>query len=274
MKSLETLLTEALVVEAFGSKIIASLMKNVGLKSDWWHSRSYLQWDKVKDEDIREITKEEAMKLYRKQKDPHYILWVSNNHREGERISLITWGTDLITCEWGYARRGTSTKSVIDSMNITKAYDVIDFEKFFRVEMMRQRAEAKKDALALKSAEEVLVDNKKRYESILAKMHTGNKEEVAKIFGDIMVLYEQVTKQWVTKYMDQILQEQPDMWQVRRDYVTIQNKISNMMDAIQTYSINGKHGWDARYTKQKYDEIKKLADEITKLCMDKINAEA
>ena len=46
------------------------------------------------------------------------------------------------------------------------------------------------------------------------------------------------------------------------------------MNAIQTYSTNRKHGWDARYTKQKYDEIKKLADEITKLCMDKINADA
>lgn len=274
MKSLEVLLTEALVVEAFGSKIIAGLMKNVGLKSDWWNSRSYLQWDKVKDDDIREITKEEALKLYRKQKDPHYILWVSDNYREGKRISLITWGTDIVTCEWGYAPRGASTKGVIDSMNITKAYDVIDFEKFLRREMIQQRTEAKKNALALKSAEEVLADNKKRYESILAKMHTGDKEEVAKIFGDAMSLYEQVTKQWVVKYMDQILQDQPDMWQVRNEYKKIQDKVDGMMNAIQTYSINRKSGWDARYTKQKYDEIKKLADEITKLCMDKINAEA
>ena len=274
MKSLEELLTEALVVEAFGSKILAGLMKHIGVKSDGWYSGSYLQWDKVKDDNLQELTKEEAMKLYRKQKDLHYILWVGDNYREGERICLITWGTDIVTCEWGYAPRGASTKGVIDSMSIIKAYDVIDFEKFLRREIMDQRTQAKKDALALKSAEEVLADNKKRYESILATMRTGDKEEVAKIFGDIMTLYEQVTKQWVVKYMDQILQEQPDMWQVRNGYKKIQDKIEGMMNAIQSYSSNKKHGWDARYTKQKYDEIKKLADEITKLCMDKINAEA
>lgn len=274
MKSLEVLLTESLVVEAFGSKILAGLMKNVGLKSNLWSGYSFLQWDKVKDEDLREITLEEAMKLYRKQKEPHYILWVGNNRGEGERVSLITWGTDVIDCEWGHAPRGTSTKGVIDSMNITKAYDVIDFEKFIRREMILQRVKAKKDALALKSADEVLADNKKRYESILAKMHTGGNEEVARIFGDIMTLYEQVTKQWATKYMDMILQEQPDMWQARRDYATIQTKISDMMNAIQSYSTNKKNGWDARYIKGEYDRIKKLADEITKLCMDKINAEA
>ena len=76
MQTLQQYMFESIVNEAFASKNLASLF-NVSkqyhdyLLNDRWGSSYQLQWDKVTDDMMREVTEDEARKLQRKQKESY-----------------------------------------------------------------------------------------------------------------------------------------------------------------------------------------------------------
>ena len=265
MKTLTEYINESLIQEKYGSDIIAKYMNPYFKTYGSWGRGGYLlQWDKVKDSNLHEVTLDEAMKLYRKQKKSHYIIWVKKDSREGETMGLITWGTDVIA----YDGRdyGMSTKACIDAYNWAHIYDVEGYEDLMQLGLQKLRREQKAGATAIMKADEILEQNKKRYELALADMHKGNNGEVVKIFNDTMAEYQNVTKNYIVKFSDILSTPGASAFEVMDKYNTLTRHITSFIDKLYSWNTHKDDKLHPDWAKDYYDRIKELANKISEMC--------
>lgn len=270
MKSLQEYLTETLIQEKFGSEIIANCMNDRFKTSDYWGGmrRYLLRWDKVKDSNLHEVTLEEALKLYRKQKESHYLIWVTKNDRyvgEGkDQIALITWGTDIV----GFATsiKGMTTKACIDNFTWSHIYDVEGYEDLMQTDIKEMRRKQKEGATAIMDAEDVLRQNKERFEKALAEKHKGTNDDIIKIFNDTMAEYQNTVKNWMVKYQDIILTPHASTYQITELYKKLSKKVQELVDKIDSWNYWKDSKESVTTAKRYYDEIKQCANEIAEMC--------
>lgn len=290
MQTLQQYMFESIVNEAFASKNLASLF-NVSkqyhdyLLNDRWGSSYQLQWDKVTDDMMREVTEDEARKLQRKQKESYYILWVTEERGDNNRemIYCITWGYDCIAACYR-RQRGETTKASIDSHTCKKAYVIEgDVEKLMRRELHREREEAKRGATALMSAYQILTDNQKRYQTALNKMHTAGAEEVQKWLNEGMEAYKNAIENYVLKMSDALLTDCPTSWKIRNMYEKLNKTFNKMLEEIETYKsfTDPKRGYYSNDStgssigRKAANEVKSCSALLVELCtnlMAEINA--
>lgn len=265
MKTLQEYLNESLIQEKYGSEIIAKYMNDKFKKQMYsYYGRYLLQWDKVKDSNLKEVTLDEAMKLYRKQKESHYLIWVSKGYNGAEQIALVTWGTDIIGYIWSI--KNMTAKACIDGCDWSHIYDVEGYEDLMQADVRDLRREQKEGATALMDAEDILRQNKERFEKALAEKHKGTPDDIVKIFNDIMVEYQNTVKNWMVKYQDIILTPQASTFNIVRLYTDLTKKVQSFIDKIDSWNYWKDNKDSSKTAKRYYDEIKELANEIAEMC--------
>ena len=165
MKSLYEHLEDRYVIcESFGSSIIEMYWESI---RGTFPAKILFQWDKISDNDLKKVELDDAIKMARKRKERHVILWFNNNRSTKESFIGISDGT-LILCSNNW-RSMNNVNRFYDYSNIV--YELIDPDKFDTKTLKSMRFEAKQNALALKSDDEVRRENMRRYEEIKAEKH-------------------------------------------------------------------------------------------------------
>lgn len=268
MKTLEQFLTESLINEAFASSII----ENITWKGVLDPNYGFIpQWSKIKDNDLTEVTYDQAIKMYRK-KDAPYILWVSkNDYRTPEgKIVLITWGTDVV---WTSSRRrAESTKAEIYSISCEKAYVLANPSDLAVWKIQQERSIAKSGAKALMSAEEIRDKNLERYKKALAAKHTGDVGAVTKKLEEAMNLYSETVKNFIVKFNDMLIVNSPSTIKIKKLYKDLSVSVSTMLDKAESLeNWRKEQGWETT-AKKYYDEVINYCNKIAELCT-KLNEE-
>ena len=122
-----------------------------------------LKWDVITDADIAKVDTEQAGKLAYQRKDiPAYILWFDGD----DRLLARTISSDIILP--GYRGSWKNTRKIQQAA----AYAIVikDYEKFDTTQLKRDRAEAKKGALAFMTDKQILKKNLARYEEKLKEL--------------------------------------------------------------------------------------------------------
>ena len=274
MKPLEQFMNEALINEAFGSKILAQILPLGLLKGNWFGRQWQLQWDKITDNMLEELTEEQGRAAYRKRTESPYLLWVTQpswgKDAGKDTVFLITWGSDVIWYSYGGRYRGESTKALIDSSSVAKVYKVIDAQDYMQREVQQLRAEQKRDALALKSSYTTWQENQKRWQDAKARMHTGSMDEALKMYEDAMNLYAETVKNFIVKYADIIADTDcPSTYIIRDNYKKLTNAVNNLLESISNFkSATGRKPSvsDPKWAKRCFDDISKWANTISEYC--------
>lgn len=157
-----------LMVESIGSDKIrkAFTMRNGKLSGYFNVYRggiaNELQWDKLTDADVQEMSTEEARKLAYKKDSEVYVIWLDP---QGEFVArtIGNWATFM---DRNFENNVRNTVKSI-SMASDKALVIADYDKFGTRELKAKRNEARRGALALMSDAEVAKANLKRYRDIL-----------------------------------------------------------------------------------------------------------
>lgn len=179
---------ERIVTESFGSSKLANIFKDrSGKVSVPRYIDNELQWDKITDDDLEEVSVEEARKLAYKKSEDNYIIWLNSS---GTIIgcTIGSWRVFSVNHWRGKPEYGTAKAM---SYGANMAVLVKDHGKFETRELRQARQEAKKDALALKSNAEVAKENIKRYKALL------NEKRLQEInFGDVVDTVKKVTENY------------------------------------------------------------------------------
>ena len=213
MKSLTEFINESLINESFKSDIIRKwfgALMGTGLKRNLGHYWS-LQWDKISDADLKELTVDEALKRARSFKNPGYILWVKEGADGSFDNSYATYGYDVIMSPDGntYKIRLSNASAVA-----TKAYEVLDFEKFETLTMRNKRKDAQAGATALMDYDKIRQDNITRYQNALNKAHTPDGKDFAEKIKEMTEMYKQVLDKWCAKYIQEMQVGTPSYYNV------------------------------------------------------------
>ena len=179
---------ERIVTESFGSSKLANIFKDrSGKVSVPRYIDNELQWDKITDDDLEEVSVEEARKLAYKKSEDNYIIWLNS---AGTIIgcTIGSWRVFSVNHWRGKPEYGTAKAM---SYGANMAILVKDHGKFETRELRNARQQAKKDALALKSNAEVAKENIKRYKALL------NEKRLQEInFGDVVDTVKKVTENY------------------------------------------------------------------------------
>lgn len=182
-----------------------------------------LQWDKITDGDLEELSTEEARKLAYKKNVDYYIIWVDGS---GDFLGR-TMGNWYVYCKnmWhGKPEYGTAKALSIAS---DKAYVVKDYEKFSTRELRDSRQKAKEGATALMSAAKIAEENIKRYKSILSERRL---QEIN--FGDVVDSVKKVTESYayiIGAINDDVICS-PDFKETLRTLTDLETEYHGIMD--------------------------------------------
>lgn len=267
MKSLQEFLTESILTEAFASdalrKLFMSLKPSVRKNNPYYLNGSFPMWDKVTDNDITKLTKDEALKRMRARKDPGYLIWFISNGENGEELDCcgITWGCDVCMTSDGYYKGVTASSIAYDADG---AYEIKDALKFTRSELQQSRREAKEGATALMNYETIKNDNLKRYEKELAKLHNPGLEKVCQLYTDTMEIYKNVVDKYVAKFVSIMQEGNGSYYSVSKTWELLNNLVKQMTDDMHMYAhSNGYHDdKSAMYYYKKVSQAAKKIEEI------------
>lgn len=246
MKNLHEYLMEHMVMESFKSDILRDFW--MGLQKSGRNRGPYytmLQWDKITDNDLKKLTKDEALKRMRSQKDPGYLLWVSdrtgtsygwgNEPASTYHYNGATWGWDVCLTYNG-DKRGVKASHIADEADY--AYEIIDPTRFLVKDIQIARVEARKGATALMDAWRIAENNRKRYKEALANMHTPDVEKLIPKFEEISEMYKNVTSEYAQKVVAYLQENTPSYWDLSRGWGKINeyyNKIIERLHKIKDY---------------------------------------
>ena len=171
MKPLHQFINEAMFVcpifESFGSQIIGEILSK--LPKNRYNSKylfSMFKWDEITDNDIEKVTPEEARKLAYKKDSDAIILWISG---DGELIANTCGHYDIMyqpkAEKIGIGWNNCKTVKKL-APNADYAIVIKDPDKFSTAKLRELRREMKKDALALKTEEQVREENMKKFEKM------------------------------------------------------------------------------------------------------------
>lgn len=274
MKTLHEYLTEHMIAESFQSDILRDFW--MGLQKSSRNSGSYfnmLAWDKITDDDLKKLTKEEALKRMRAQKNPGYLLWVSEKQfRYRERIHSpnkdevysyngITWGWDVVMTYNGVFK-GVKANHIAEDADY--AYEVLDPQKFLVGDLQRSRREARRGATALMNPREILEKNLERYRQALAELHNPGIDEAIKMFNDAMDIYKNCIEKYVVKF-SQMMQEGTgsyyDMALKFEQLNALATKLSDRLVIYRNYADKkGNQTWALRNYKEMSEAARKIEE--------------
>ncbi len=179
---------ERIVTESLGSSKLADIFKDrSGKVSVPRYIDNELQWDKITDDDLEEVSVDEARKLAYKKSEDYYIIWLNSAGTIIGR-TIGSWKVFSVNHWRGKPEYGTAKAM---SYGANMAILVKDYGKFETRELRNARQQAKKDALALKSNAEVAEENIKRYKALL------NEKRLQEInFGDVVDTVKKVTENY------------------------------------------------------------------------------
>lgn len=175
MKPLHQFINEAMfecpVFESFGSQLVGEILSK--LPKNKYTSKyllSMFKWDEITDNDIEKVTPEEACKLAYKRDSDAVVLWIS---ADGELIAT-TWGhydirymtkAEIMGIGWDNCKSVKKLSTFAEYAIVIK-----DPDKFSTAKLRELRREMKRDALALKTEEEVKAENMKKFEKMKQQM--------------------------------------------------------------------------------------------------------
>ena len=241
MLNLHEYLMEHMVMESFKSDIMRDFW--MGLQKSGRNTGPYfdmLQWDKITDNDLKKLTKDEALKRMRSQKDPGYLLWMSDR-TDTKYGSGATWGWDVCLTHNG-DKRGVKANHIADDADY--AYEIIDPKRFLVKDIQAKRREAREGALALMDAKRIAEKNRERYKEALANMRTPDVEKLIPKFEEISEMYKNVASEYAQKIVAYLQEDTPSYWDLSRSWGKINeyyNKIIERLHKVKEY-------------KDKYDE--------------------
>ena len=267
MKSLHEFLVESLVNESFASDTIRTLyfsLKPSARRLDsheHYLSDSLPMWDKLTDNDITKLDKDEALKRMRSRKDPGYLIWFMNN---GTTCCGITWGCDVCMTYDGYFKGVTASQVAFDADG---AYEIKDVDKFIRNKLRDDRRAAKEGATALMSYDTIKRNNIERYKKELAKLHNPGLDTVIKLYEDTMEIYKNIVDKYVAKFVS-IMQEGTGSYYALADkWKKLNDLIKNMTDDMHMYAYSDSYH-DDRNAMSYYKLVSNAAKQIETIVND------
>lgn len=256
---LYTYLKNHILMESFQSDILRTLyfsLKPRVREGRYWDG-SLPMWDKIKDNDLTKLTRDEALKRMRSRKEPGYLFWFLNDTTFGG----ITWGCDVIMTHDGYYK-GVTANSV--AYNCDGAYELNDPTNFLRTDLQKARREAQEGALALKNFDKVKAENLERYEKALAKLHNPGTENVTKLFTDTMEIYKNVVDKYVAKFVSIMQEGNGSFYSIQREWEELNKTVMQMTENVHMYDYTNKSKNDksAMYYYKKVSEAAKKIEEL------------
>ena len=280
MKNLSDYIKESLIItESFKSNILKEYL-TPSLSKSKYHSPYELQWDKITDNKIHEVSYEEVLKLRRKRNESYYILWIGkepvsmwSDDKRVDRVMLITWGNDVVR---NFASRPSFRRETISQLlgvnHIFKAYWIEDPTDFLSGPMQRERREMKDGALFFKTQNQIKEENMKRYKAALQKMHTGDIEEIKSIFEKTMSIYNSAWDNCIMRFQAMLETNSPSTFDIKEKCIKLNKMMSSFLEDIQTYkSFHDGNEFANDHTaisvtKRAYDDIKSMSDALIKKC--------
>lgn len=225
------------IFESMGSEKITNIFKNKygKVSGEFRPIEKEMQWDKITDADVEEMSTEEARKLAYKRNSDVYILWIDG----GGTFLGRSFGNYNLYVAWNFRRSNYETVRSI-SLASDKALVIRDPDKFTTRELRAERAEAKKGALALMDAAQVAKDNMKRYKAILDERRFSDinfgdvVEQVRKVTENYSKLIGDITDDMVssTNYRETI----KSLEDIEGSYHKIMDVFKNILDRYKSYN--------------------------------------
>jgi hypothetical protein len=232
-----------------------------------------LQWDKIEDNDLKKLTKEEALKRMRSKNNPAYLLWVSDTVRtrhswrddkiEEYSYNGATWGYDVVMVFDG---KVDSVKATHIANDADYAYEVIDPDRFLTSDIRELRRKAKEGAVALMDANRIAEKNMERYKNALANMRTPDAEQLIPKFDEITEMYKNVTSKYAEKIAQYVQGDTPSYWRICDGWKNINDeyrRITEELVDIKTYKGNL-----AKFAFNAYKNFNTKVAAFEKLCQD------
>lgn len=256
MKNLTEYIAEAfdstLLTESIASQKVRDVFTEKDGKLNYYFTNRYggmlareMQWDKLTDADVEEMSTEEARKLAYKKDSDAYILWLDAKGKFQAR----TMGNYMILMDRSLDRWVRKTvKSV--SMACDRALVVKEPDKFQTREIRMERTKQKQGALALMSAADVAKQNIERYKDLLRQKQLQEFN-----LGDVVAQVEAVLKKYaqMVANISSNLVATNDYKQVTRDLDDIESDMQKIMSVFKQV-ISRKADYD-RYNNEKFQMI-------------------
>lgn len=263
MQNLHDFLTDY-IKESFASDTIRNLFMSTKLRARsgrYWDG-SLPMWDKIKDNDLTKLNKDEAMKRMRSRKEPGYLIWFRNDRDDQVTMCGITWGCDVVMTSDGYYKGITASSIAYDSEG---AYEVEDAGKFMRGDLQKSRREAKAGATALMDYDKIKADNLERYEKELAKLNNPGLDAVTKIFKDAMEVYKNVVDKYVAKFVSIMQEGNVSFYAMQRQWEELNKVVMKMTEDMHMYEYLDKGKMDKsamEYYKKVSEAAKKIENTV------------
>ena len=188
-----------MILESFQSDVIRKAVAGFGpAKSTMssYHKKYSFAWDKIKDTDLQWVDVETAKKLARKRIENHYVIWM-----RGEYFVAVTNGNWVVVPSDCVTLRD-SINTV--AYNSDHAYELLNAKTYETNALRMERAEARRNALALQDNVEIAEKNMERYKALLDQARTAGDDEVKAAFEMGLKAYESVISTYrvdVLKYL-------------------------------------------------------------------------
>lgn len=180
MKELKQFIAEGLSTRRVNEKLSSDKVRE--LFKSFTHSnltgvkalKSLYKWDKIQDDDLEDMSVEEAYKLARRRDSDALIVWCQSVGGGGEiryQINAVSMGASMLSSTRERGRLSEKFKSVKRAADYSqKAILIKDSSKFSTSELRVARSKAKENALALKKLWEISHENEQRRKQLLKEL--------------------------------------------------------------------------------------------------------
>lgn len=191
MKSLSQLVNEGLkekcLFESFESQTAEVIFNGCGSSWEKKDLGRQFQWDKIPEDAFEEIDCESAKKLAYKVNSSATIFWFDSRGK----LMFLTWA-NYSWKSFNGAQRMWKPKSVKKISELSsKAILLKDEKKYSTSELRKERAEAKANATALMSADEIRKENIERYKRAIAQLNVERSADSATMLAKLNTAMEE-----------------------------------------------------------------------------------
>lgn len=180
MKELKQFIAEGLSARSVNEKLSSDKVREL-FKSFSYSNltgvkalKSLYKWDKIQDDDLEDMSVEDAYKLARKRDSDALIVWCQSVGGGGGiryRINAVSVGASMLSSTRERGRLSETYKSVKRAADYSqKAILIKDSSKFSTSELRAARNKAKENALALKELWEISHENEQRRKQLLKEL--------------------------------------------------------------------------------------------------------
>ena len=244
--------------ENFGSEILRTTFVDVPTNKQLLKCHGgigqELKWDIITNDKEKKIDTEQAGKLaYQRKDNPAYILWFDSDNQ------LLARTISNTAIYPGYRGGWKNVRKIQQAA----AYAIVikDYEKFDTTQLKRDRAEAKKGALAFMTDKQILKKNIERYREKLKEMK-ANKFDASKYSEEAKSVIEKLNNLVTTIPEDFV----PDNWsKFNNNFQYLAQKARQLMDCAEKM-MRYKSSMD--YAREKYGDPDYYEDELARAIKD------